>query len=70
MSQEPLFLYISQSVTLLLLIWSEYLGASPQYKSNAILEILMCGLGLRSPPADPLSSTPPTSGHTHINAGV
>lgn len=45
-------LYISQGVTLALLIWSEYLGITPRHKSNAITDLLICGLGKLSPHPD------------------
>lgn len=48
----PTLLYITQGVTLALLIWSEYLGVTPQHKSNAILDLLICGLGKLTPHPD------------------
>jgi len=50
-------LYITNAVTGVLLIWSEYLGATPRHKSNAIIDLLICGLNnLRDPPRDPLAN--------------
>lgn len=42
-------LYITQTVTVAFLIWSEYLGLSPQHKSNAIMDLLICGVERMSP---------------------
>lgn len=36
--------YIPTVIAAILLIWSEYLGVTPKYKSNAIIEMLMCAL--------------------------
>lgn len=70
MEQEPLFLYITQSVTLFLLIWSEYLGATPKYKSNSVAQLLMCGLGIRNPHHIPPTNTPPVGTPSSINVIV
>lgn len=48
----PTLLYITQGVTLVLLIWSEYLGLTPRHKSNAIMDLLICGLGKLTPHPD------------------
>lgn len=45
-------LYITQGLTFLLLIWSEYLGITPKHKSNAIMDLLICGLGKITPQPD------------------
>ena len=47
MTPDTLVLSITQVITVALLIWSEYLGLSPQHKSNAIADLLICGLGLK-----------------------
>ncbi len=39
---EQVILYITQSITLVLLLWSEYLGVTPQHKSNAITDLVSC----------------------------
>ena len=52
MEDQTLVLYITQAVTVALLIWSEYLGVSPQHKSNAIMDLLICGLGRLGPHPD------------------
>ena len=48
-------LYITQTLTVCLLIWSEYLGVSPNTESNALLHLL-CGLD-RGGNSTPLSHT-------------
>ncbi len=45
-------LYTTQALTLVLLIWSEYLGITPRHKSNAIMDLLICGLGKITPHPD------------------
>jgi hypothetical protein len=43
-------LAITQSITGVLLIWSEYLGTTPRHKSNAVIDLLICGLSkMRTP---------------------
>ena len=37
-------LSIVQVIPWLLFIWSEYLGGTPAHKSNAVLDLLICGL--------------------------
>ena len=32
-------------------MWSEYLGVTPRYKSNAIIEMLMCALTKKDQPS-------------------
>lgn len=34
--------YIIEGVFILLLCWSEYLGLTPRFKSNAIAQMIMC----------------------------
>lgn len=35
---------LTTSITLVLFLWSEYLGLSNKHKSNAIIQLLMCAL--------------------------
>lgn len=48
-------LTITQTITGVLLVWSEYLGATPRHKSNAIIDLLICGLEQARGPRDPLA---------------
>ena len=43
--------YLPIIITTLLLFWSEYLGVTPRYKSNAIIEMLMCALTKKDQPS-------------------
>jgi len=43
--------YLPIIITTLLLMWSEYLGVTPRYKSNAIIEMLMCALSKKDQPS-------------------
>lgn len=50
MDSKDLVLYIIQIITFILLIFSEYLGFTPKYKSNAILQMLICALTPKEEP--------------------
>ena len=43
--------YLPTIITAILLIWSEYLGVTPRYKSNAIIEMLLCMISKKDQPS-------------------
>jgi hypothetical protein len=53
---ELLKQHIPTIVTLILLLWSEYLGVSKQHKSNAITQLLICALTPKPHEEEPQST--------------
>lgn len=42
MQDSDIVAIVTNLITLLLFIWSEYLGVSPQHKSNAVTQLVTC----------------------------
>ncbi len=57
--ESETFLYITQSITLALFIWSEYLGMTPKNKSNAVAQLLICAANGCVRPEPPVSAPNP-----------